>query len=66
LKLTTTTSTGSQEASLQKYDGCEITGGEKSSLTVEATSVEETEHGPLAHFLMFTMKEQPGSGRRDL
>jgi redox-sensitive bicupin YhaK (pirin superfamily) len=53
------------QAQLQKHDACEITGN-GASLEIEATQVEETEHGQLAHFLVFTMKEQAGSGRRDL
>jgi redox-sensitive bicupin YhaK (pirin superfamily) len=54
------------QAQLSKYDACEITktGGEP--LKIQAANVEETEHGQLAHFLMFSMAEEPGSGRRDL
>lgn len=49
---------------LSKYDACEIQGG--GTLDVEATNVEETENGKLAHFLMFTMKQVAGSGRTDI
>ena len=49
---------------LQRHDACEITG--QGSIEIEATEVEETENGPVAHVLMFTMKEAPGSGRTDL
>jgi quercetin 2,3-dioxygenase len=49
---------------LSKYDACEITGG--GPLEIKATGVEETETGQVAHFLMFTMKEVPGSGRKDV
>jgi redox-sensitive bicupin YhaK (pirin superfamily) len=50
---------------LNKYDACEI-GGTGGNLEIEATTVEETEHGQLAHILMFTMKAVPGSGRADV
>lgn len=50
---------------LRKYDACEITGG-GGALEIEATDVEETEHGKVAHMLMFTMKAMPGSGRSDV
>jgi quercetin 2,3-dioxygenase len=49
---------------LKRHDACEIQGG--GSLEIEATGVEDTENGPLAHFLAFSMKEVPGSGRKDL
>ena len=49
---------------LAKYDGAEIHGN-GTSLTVKATGVEATENGDLAHFLMFSMKED-GSTRTDL
>jgi len=49
---------------LNKYDGTEIHGN-GTPLTIKATNVETTEHGDLAHFLMFSMKED-GSGRTDL
>jgi quercetin 2,3-dioxygenase len=45
-------------------DACEITGG--GNIEIEATQVEDTENGKVAHFLMFTMKEVPGSGRKDV
>ena len=50
---------------LQKYDACEITGS-GGTLEIEATAVEETENGEVAHILMFTMKAVPGSGRTDI
>ena len=50
---------------LEKYDGCEITGS-GGTLEIEATDVEETENGLLAHILMFTMTAVPGSGRKDI
>jgi redox-sensitive bicupin YhaK (pirin superfamily) len=50
---------------LHKYDGCEITGS-GGTLDIEATDVEETENGKVAHFLMFTMKAVPGAGRKDV
>ena len=49
---------------LSKYDACEITKG--GQLEIEATGVEDTENGQVAHFLMFSMKEVTGSGRTDL
>ena len=49
---------------LEKYDGCEIVGSSE-PITIEAAEVEETENGEVAHFLMFEMKEVPGSGRKD-
>lgn len=49
---------------LNKYDACEIVGG--GPLEIEATGVEDTQNGELAHILMFSMKEVPGSGRKDL
>ena len=61
---------------LSKYDGCEITptstttttssSSTMDTLEITATDVEDTEHGKVAHFLMFTMKHVPGSGRKDL
>jgi quercetin 2,3-dioxygenase len=50
---------------LQRHDACEITQG-GGTLEIEATEVEDTENGKLAHFLMFVMKEVPGSGRKDI
>jgi len=50
---------------LNKYDACEITGS-GGTLEIQATSVESTEHGDLAHILMFVMNHVPGSGRKDL
>jgi redox-sensitive bicupin YhaK (pirin superfamily) len=51
---------------LTKHDGCEIHGDDGGSLDVKATGVEETENGQVAHFLMFSMKDVPGSGRKDV
>jgi redox-sensitive bicupin YhaK (pirin superfamily) len=50
---------------LNKYDACEI-GGTGGNIEIEATDVESTEHGQLAHILMFTMKAVTGSGRADV
>ena len=49
---------------LAKYDGAEVHGN-GTPLTVKATGVEATENGDVAHFLMFSMKDD-GSGRTDL
>lgn len=49
---------------LARHDACEIAGG--GPIEIEATDVEETENGQVAHILMFTMKEVPGSGRKDV
>ena len=49
---------------LKKYDGCEIT-GPGGKLEIEATDVEETETGRVAHILMFSMKAEEGAGRSD-
>lgn len=49
---------------LTKYDGAEIH-GDGTPLEIKSTGVEPTENGEVAHFLMFSMKED-GSGRRDL
>jgi redox-sensitive bicupin YhaK (pirin superfamily) len=54
-----------QGESLNKHDACEITGN-GGALEIEATGTEKTEHGDVAHILMFTMKAVPGSGRSDL
>lgn len=59
---------------LQKYDACEITpnsddndvDGGKAVVEIEATNVESTEHGDVAHVLMFTMKSVPNAGRTDI
>jgi redox-sensitive bicupin YhaK (pirin superfamily) len=49
---------------LQRHDAVEIaTGG---VLEMEATDVEETESGKVAHILLFSMKEVAGSGRKDI
>jgi len=50
---------------LNRHDACEIF-GDGGDIKVESTAVEETENGQVAHFLMFSMKGTPGSGRRDL
>lgn len=49
---------------MTKHDGAEIH-GDGTPLEVKATGVESTENGEVAHFLMFSMKDD-GSGRRDL
>ena len=53
---------------LNRHDACEIQGNgtTATSIEIEATQTEPTENGELAHVLMFTMKQVPGSGRRDL
>ncbi|KAL7580586.1 hypothetical protein ACA910_003707 [Epithemia clementina (nom. ined.)] len=53
---------------LKRHDACEIQGDSKVPTTVEieASGMEATENGDLAHILMFTMKQVPGSGRGDL
>jgi redox-sensitive bicupin YhaK (pirin superfamily) len=53
---------------LGKFDACEVTTDSDVDLEIEAISVEETEHGALAHILMFEMKAVSGigSGRGDL
>jgi len=50
---------------LEKYDACEILGS-GGTVEIEATDVEKTENGKLAHILMFTMKAVPGAGRKDI
>eukprot|EP00980_Cylindrotheca_fusiformis_P012675 scaffold3103_cov136-Cylindrotheca_fusiformis.AAC.13 len=50
---------------LTRHDGCEIHGNGE-PISIEATGVEETENGKVAHFLMFEMKDAPGSGRKDI
>ncbi|MGV2389459.1 MAG UNVERIFIED_CONTAM: hypothetical protein LVR29_18050 [Microcystis novacekii LVE1205-3] len=49
---------------LKKYDGCEIT-GPGGKLEIEATDVEETETGRVAHILMFSMQAEDNAGRSD-
>ena len=49
---------------LSKYDASEIRGS--GTLEIEATGVEETENGKVAHILLFSMNEVPRSGRNDL
>ena len=49
---------------LARHDAAEIDGS--GPVTIQATGVEETENGPLAHILMFVMKREQGSGRSDL
>ena len=51
--------------SLSKYDACEITGS-GGPLEIEATEAEKTEHGDIAHILMFEMASEPNAGRTDL
>jgi len=53
------------EHRLNKYDACEIT-GTGGAVEIKAVATEPTEHGDLAHFILFVMKEVPGSGRKDL
>ncbi|CAB9510427.1 Quercetin 2,3-dioxygenase [Seminavis robusta] len=48
---------------LDRHDACEVHGGGR--IEIEATGVEVTENGHVAHVLMFSMKEVPGSGRKD-
>mmetsp|Transcript_8436 Transcript_8436/g.13962 ORF Transcript_8436/g.13962 Transcript_8436/m.13962 type:complete len:383 (+) Transcript_8436:195-1343(+) len=51
---------------LKKHDGCEIStesGGGK--LEIEATDVEATETGNVAHVLMFSVEAEKGAGRSD-
>lgn len=50
---------------LTKYDACEIT-GTGGKIEIEATGVEETETGEVAHVLMFSMQAEKGAGRSDL
>lgn len=49
---------------LRKYDSCEITG--EGTLDIEATGVEKTEGGEVAHVLVFIMKAVPRAGRKDI
>jgi redox-sensitive bicupin YhaK (pirin superfamily) len=57
---------------LTKYDGMEIHGTADDDsvdglvLDVEASGVEDTENGKVAHFLMFDMPADPRSGRTDV
>lgn len=50
--------------SLSKYDACEITGS-GGPIEIEATEAEKTEHGEIAHILMFTMEAESNAGRSD-
>jgi len=50
---------------LKRHDATEIVGGD-GPLTIESLEVEDTENGPVAHILVFVMKEVPGSGRKDI
>jgi len=50
---------------LERHDATEIVGGQ-GPLAIESIEVEDTENGPVAHFLLFVMKEVPGSGRKDI
>jgi len=54
-----------QNKVLERHDAAEIVGGEE-PLTIETKAVEDTENGPMAHFLLFVMKAVPGSGRKDI
>jgi redox-sensitive bicupin YhaK (pirin superfamily) len=49
---------------LNRHDASEITGS-GGVLEIKALEVESTEHGKVAHVLMFVMKSEPGSGRTD-
>jgi hypothetical protein len=49
---------------LSRHDACEISGD--GSVDIVASDVEETEHGKVAHVLIFTMAAKGGSGRTDL
>ena len=53
---------------LDRHDACEIQGRADAPTTIkiQATKTESTDNGNVAHFLMFTMKQVSGSGRRDL
>jgi len=52
---------------LERHDAAEIIGNnETANLEIKAKGIEETESGQVAHFIMFTMKEVPGSGRKDI
>jgi len=50
---------------LQRHDAAEIFGG-PGPIEIRSTEVEDTENGRVAHFLVFVMKEVPGSGRTDI
>ena len=50
---------------LAKFDACEITGSE-GVLEIEATETEKTQHGDVAHILMFEMEAVANAGRSDL
>jgi len=52
---------------LERQDACEITAAGGGAIELEATKVEDTENGgKVAHVLIFSMKEVPGSGRKDV
>ena len=53
---------------LSRHDACEVQGSatEDSFLEIEAVEVEPTEHGDLAHVLMFEMALNPSAGRKDI
>jgi len=52
---------------LERHDAIEVPHvSETSLIEVAAVDVEPTEGGDVAHILMFEMKEDPSSGRRDL
>lgn len=48
---------------LHRHDACEIKGG--GPIEISATETEETQHGNVAHILVFAMAEA-GSGRKDI
>mmetsp|Transcript_22254 Transcript_22254/g.51335 ORF Transcript_22254/g.51335 Transcript_22254/m.51335 type:complete len:279 (-) Transcript_22254:134-970(-) len=54
----------SGSATVTKYDACEITQG-GGNLEFTAANVEDSESGPVAHFLLFVMEAADGSGRTD-
>jgi hypothetical protein len=50
---------------LKRHDGCEIAGA-GGSIEIEATCVEDTEGGKVAHVLMFALASKSGAGRGDI
>jgi len=54
------------EKMLERHDAAEIFGGGPGPIEIRSTGVEDTENGRVAHFLVFVMKEVPGSGRTDI
>merc|ERR1712146_4068 len=55
---------------LERHDAAEIVGGQGGGddgiIEIEPIEVENTENGPVAHFLVLVMKHVPGSGRKDI